>query len=320
MAACDLPDPMVIAGPTASGKSAVAIALAELTGAEIVNADPFQIWQGLALVSAQPGAADLARVKHHLYGCFPPDFERDAMTFSVIVGNCLAELKAGGRRALVVSGSGLYLRALWGGVEAGLPAADPRLRADLEARPLAELLVELEQVDPDTFSRIDRMNPRRVVRALEIWRLSGRPASDWIRKPDHDKSVKINGIWLQPNADWHKQRILERSDRLFSTQLAEEVAALAGRRLGESAGRTLGLAEARAWVAGELGRDAAVERVARQTWQYARRQRTWFRRAAELVGLPLAAGEDPAAVAARILAGAWLNPTAPAAGCGPPAC
>jgi tRNA dimethylallyltransferase len=98
MAACDLPDPMVIAGPTASGKSAVAIALAELTGAEIVNADPFQIWQGLALVSAQPGAADLARVKHHLYGCFPPDYERDAMTFSVIVGNCLAELK-GGRQA-----------------------------------------------------------------------------------------------------------------------------------------------------------------------------------------------------------------------------
>lgn len=297
-----VPHPFLLAGPTASGKSALAVALAEAVGGEIVNADPFQAWRGLGVLTAQPDESLRARVRHHLYGTLPLDQTRDAATFSAMVGGALASLQAQGIPAIVVSGSGFYLHAVTDGFDAGIPASDPALRAELEARPPADLLAELERTDPDEWVRIDRHNLRRVVRALEIHRLTGQPASVLRRTRDAAPAdAPPAGIWL----DWDRKtladRIAARTDRMFGPTLAAEVHDLPPADTWcPQARATLGLSESVAWAAGTLPRDVAVAEVTARTRQLARRQLTWFRKAARLVRFPMESEEQPSATVARL--------------------
>ena len=298
-----LPDPFLLAGPTASGKSTLALVLAEKVGGEIVNADPFQAWRGLGVLTAQPDRALQARVPHHLYGILPLDQTRDAASFSAMVGGAIAGLRARGIPAIVVSGSGLYLRAVTDGFDAGIPASDPALRAELEARPPADLLAELERTDPDEWARIDRHNLRRVVRALEIHRLTGQPASVLRRTRDIATPGRPPaGVWL----DWDRRtladRIAARTDAMFGPALAAEVHDLPPPDTWcPQARATLGLAEAVAWAAGTLPRDAAVAEVAARTRQLARCQLTWFRKTTRLIRFPMENGEEPSATVSRLL-------------------
>ena len=278
------PHPFVLAGPTASGKSALAVALAEAVGGEIVNADPFQAWRGLGTITAQPDREQRERVPHHHYGTLPLDQDRDAATFAEAVRGTLDDLRARCVPAIVVSGSGLYIRSLFGGLDTGLPAPDPILRKELDACPLPVLLARLAELDPEEFSRIDRENPRRVVRAVEICLLSGGQASALRRRRAINAScVETCGIWLDMNHDQLAERVKMRTEEMFGPTLESEVRALPPwATISTTARAAIGLAEAVQWVAGTLDRASAVERVVVRTRQYARRQRTWFRKAAEL--------------------------------------
>jgi tRNA dimethylallyltransferase len=157
---------LVIGGPTASGKSALALSLAQETDGEIINADAFQIYRGLPLLTAQPSPLELASVPHQLVGEFEPSELFDAARYLQIARERIAASRAAGRLPILVGGTGLYIRATLYGLTPGLPAPDATLRAGLEARPLEELARELVGTDPDAAHLVDLQNPRRVVRAL----------------------------------------------------------------------------------------------------------------------------------------------------------
>lgn len=291
----------VLAGPTASGKSAVASELARVCAAEVVNLDPYQAFAGMEILTAQPGSTECSLAPHHLYGFLDPAFERDAASFAELAAAAVTEIRGRGNKAILVSGSGLYLRAFCGGLDTGLPPPDPELRARLEARPLDSQLGELRSLDPEEWEQIDRRNPRRVTRALEICLLSGRTASS-LRRSRANKSQAPRGLVLWPEAEWLKARIRARSSGMFGPELAAEVARLEHRPLGRAAASTLGLTSARAWLAGDLDQESAAAKMATLTWQYARRQRTWFKKAEEFARLEIGAGDSPETIAGRIKA------------------
>jgi tRNA dimethylallyltransferase len=168
--------PLFIAGPTAVGKSALALALAEQRDGEIISVDSMQVYRGLDLGTAKPTAAERARVPHHLLDVAELTEAFDAAKFVALAGQAVKEIQSRGRLPIFCGGTGLYFKAYLEGLGAA-PPSDEKLRAELEAAPLAELLRELEQRDPATFAKIDRHNPRRVIRALEVIRLTGRPFS-----------------------------------------------------------------------------------------------------------------------------------------------
>ena len=168
--------PIFLAGPTAAGKSAVALALAERIGGEIISVDSMQVYRGMDIGTAKPGPEELQRVRHHLIDVAGLDETFDAAQFVRLAGAAVAEIQSRGRVPIFCGGTGLYFKAYREGLGEA-PPADAALRAGLEAQPLAELLAELEKSDPVTFQRIDRKNPRRVIRAVEVIRLTGRPFS-----------------------------------------------------------------------------------------------------------------------------------------------
>lgn len=165
-----------IAGPTAVGKSALALALAEQCGGEIISVDSMQVYRGLDIGTAKPTATERARVPHHLIDVVELTEAFDAAKFVALAQQAVTEIQARGRRPIFCGGTGLYFKAYLEGL-GDAPASDEKLRAELEAAPLVELLRELELSDPVTFAKIDRQNPRRVIRALEVIRLTGKPFS-----------------------------------------------------------------------------------------------------------------------------------------------
>ena len=171
-----MPSSIYLVGPTASGKSAVALALAEKLGGEIISVDSMQVYRGLDLGTAKPRAAERARVPHHLIDVVNLTEPFDAAKFVDLAARAEADIRARGGVPIYCGGTGLYLKAHLEGLGEA-PPSDAKLRAELEAAPLDELLRELAQRDPATYERIDRQNPRRVVRALEVIRLTGRPFS-----------------------------------------------------------------------------------------------------------------------------------------------
>src|SRR5437764_4867386 len=168
--------PILIAGPTAVGKSAVALALAERLDGEIVSVDSMQVYRGLDIGTAKPSADERQRVAHHLIDVVEMRERFDAGRFARLSREACADIALRGRVPILCGGTGLYFKAFLEGLGEA-PPADAQLRAELEAVSLPELLRELEQSDPVTFAKIDRQNPRRVIRALEVIRLTGKPFS-----------------------------------------------------------------------------------------------------------------------------------------------
>lgn len=263
-----------LVGPTASGKSALAVELAERLNAEIVNGDAFQLYRGLEILTAAPTAAEHARVPHHLYGVLSLEERCDAARYADLARRTLAELKARGKVALVVGGSGLYLKALTHGL-AELPS-DPAVRAELAARSLEENFAELQRRDPEEAARINRHNPRYVERALEICRLTGQPVSQlrqtW-KGPDPEELRGVALVW--PREALHA-RINARTEVMLTAGALEEVMRV--ERISITAEKALGFRELRALAAGEMTREEALARIQQATRRYAKRQMTWFRR------------------------------------------
>ena len=264
-----------IVGPTAAGKSEIAADVAREIGAEIVNADAFQIYHGLDLLSAKPEAATLAKVPHHLVGSTLMSEEMNAEKFRKLAVQAIGEIHSRGKRVIVSGGSGLYIKALTHGLSV-VPSADPDLRAQLNELSLADLQERLRALDPAT--PVDLKNRRRVVRAIEICLVSGKQASKqrdtWATGP-----AAVAGIFVYRDRDDLYQRINDRVGKMFETGVVDEVRA-AG-TMSKTASKMIGLREIRELLDGPATAQSTsqcIGAIQRATRRYAKRQLTWFRR------------------------------------------
>lgn len=267
-----------VCGATAVGKTSHALALAREVGGEIVNGDAFQLFRGIEILSAAPSAEEMAAAPHHLFGILGPEESCDAGRYAEMADNVISGIHSRGNTAVVVGGSGLYLKFLTHGASP-LPKGDKALRAELDARPLEELFAELEKLDPAEAAQVDRLNPRYVSRALEICLLSGKKVSEmrdsWAEKTRAIES-ELKGDWLIRSREDLHRRIAQRTEKMLSDGAIEEVAALEG--VCGSWEKAIGVREIRRLLAGEISRAECAELIVFATRQYAKRQETWFRR------------------------------------------
>ncbi len=265
---------LFIVGPTASGKSALALDFAEQVDGEIVNADAFQLYAGLQILTAKPAAADFARAPHHLYGVLPLTESCDAQRFRELALPIIQDIAQRGKVPIVVGGSGLYIKSLTHGL-ATLPQGDAAMREDLRQRPLDEKVAELLALDPAAASNVDLRNPRYVERALEICLLTGQAQSS-LRQSFAQATPHIRGV----NLTWDRadlcQRIDQRTLSMLQDGLIAEVAALGP--LSLTAEKAIGIREVRAHLAGAASLAETAAAIQLATRQYAKRQTTWFRR------------------------------------------
>ncbi len=286
---------IVLAGPTASGKTELAVRLASRLGAEIVSADSRQVYRLLDAATAKPSAAQRAAVPHHLIDVADPSEIYDAARFAAAAAAAAAAIKARGKVPLVVGGTGLYLQALLEGL-APLPPRDAGVRGRLEALAAREgreaLHARLAQADPKAAAAIPAGNLQRVVRALEVLELTGKPISahwDAGRAGARPASAVLR---LEVPHDLLNARIEERARAMWQP-LLEEVRALVPRRFrGDEPGFTsLGYREAVAVLRGQTPDADGFAALVRATRAYAKRQRTWFR--GRLDATPVPAGRTP---------------------------
>ncbi|MFT4177447.1 MAG: tRNA (adenosine(37)-N6)-dimethylallyltransferase MiaA [Luteolibacter sp.] len=270
--------PYHICGPTASGKSAAAIDYALKNNGEIVNADAFQLYQGLEILSAAPSPEEQTIVPHHLYGVLPPTELADAQRYALMAKPVIEEIQSRGKIPVVTGGSGLYLKFLTHGA-APLPTGDPKLRAELDARPLEDLVAQLTALDPIEASRTALANRRFVSRALEICLLSGEKASDLRDRWEAQTaaiSSQLKGIFIQRTRPDLHVRIAKRTKLMLDSGAIEEVSAL--ENLSANFEKTIGYREIRALLDGKIDRPTCEELINAATRQYAKRQETWFKR------------------------------------------
>jgi tRNA dimethylallyltransferase len=288
-----------LAGPTAAGKSAVALALARRLDAEIVSADSMQVYRGMDIGTAKPAPAERAAVPHHLIDVVGISESFDVARYVALARAAIADIQRRGRLPLVVGGSGLYLRALTEGLSE-LPDSDPQLRAEIEAMGVDRVLEELRRVDPETAATIDTRNFRRVVRALEICRLTGRRSSALRRQWDAARTTPMHG--LERDRDDLRARCDARVEAMFRAGLVDEVRALLPRGLAENrtARQAVGYREVIAHLAGGPSLGQTIELVRRHTRQLAKRQLTWFRHQTRVQWLRVARDEPPSITAERL--------------------
>jgi len=321
------PLPIFLVGPTASGKSAVALALAERIGGEIISVDSMQVYRGLDIGTAKPTAEERARVPHHLIDVVDLAEPFDAAKFVELARKVEQDIRARRRVPIFCGGTGLYLKAYLEGLGEA-PPANAELREKLEATPLADLLRELEQRDPTTYARIDKQNPRRVIRAVEVIRLTAKPFSEqrahWrspsdsrgnealssqsairspqsaVDHPDTPAATKVFGLERTP-ADLHA-RINGRVDGMFARGLVEETRELLkhGLEQNRTAMQALGYRQVVQHLQGRLALRATIELVKARTRQFAKRQMTWFRRQLSVGWLSVESGDDGQSLVARI--------------------
>lgn len=288
--------PFFITGPTASGKSGIAIALAELTGGEIVNADAFQLYQGLDILTAKPSASERRRVPHHLFDRLEPGESCDAQKYRDLAAPVIADILARGRLPIVVGGSGLYIKALSHGL-ASLPAGDDALRERLRSMSLDDKVRQLLELDPEAPGNVPLSNPRYVERALEICLLTGRPQSE-LRRTFEDSRPQGCGVVLTRDRDALHLRINQRVHDMVREGALAEVAALQGET---GVARAIGVRELRAHLAGEIRLEEAVAAMQQATRRYAKRQGTWFRRETWLQTVCLDAFATPESAARHLI-------------------
>jgi tRNA dimethylallyltransferase len=292
---------LLILGPTAVGKTKVAAYVAEKANAEVISADARTIFKDLVVGADRPPPEILSRVPHHLVGILPPDARYDAARFRAECERLVAEITGRGRRVVIVGGSTLYIRALTRGLFPG-PAADPKLRAELSRLPTEALREELARVDPVSAERIHPRDRVRMIRALEVFRLTGKPLSaQWGKeKPFPWPLVKVG---LSCGRAELYRRIEERVNRMFQEGLVEEARRLWEMNLPEDAPilRTIGYRELFGYFRGEYDLSEAKRRIIRHTKDYARRQLAFFRAEKDVIWLDVSS-KSPEEVGEEVLA------------------
>lgn len=275
----------LIAGPTASGKSALAVALANSliqTGRDaiVVNADASQVYADLAILSARPTDDEMAGVPHRLFGHVDASQAHNAARWADEARAVIAEAHAAGAIPILVGGSGLYLRTLLQGI-APVPEIDAQVREAVRALPVADAHAELAKADPDAAARLNPADVTRIARALEVVRATGRTLGAWQQRREGGiaDAITLAPLILLPPRDWLRDRCDTRLVRMFDEGAMAEVDALVARGLDPDlpAMRAIGVPQIAAHLRGEITRAEALEAAQAATRQYAKRQFTWFR-------------------------------------------
>jgi tRNA dimethylallyltransferase len=295
--------PIFIAGPTAVGKSAIASELARRLDGEIISVDSMQVYRGLDIGTAKPTLEEQKKIPHHLIDVAELDETFDAAKFCALAKKAVEAVQSRNRVPIFCGGTGFYLKAFLEGI-GDAPPSDPELRRALEKIPLGDLLDEVKRTDPATFDKIDRRNPRRVIRAVEVIRLTGKPfsaqRSAW-SKPSTDPNLQARCFgFSRTNSDLHR-RIELRVDEMFAHGLVAETENLLkhGLEQNQTAMQAIGYRQVVEHLRGERSLPETIELVKIRTRQFAKRQFTWFRRQMNLKWIPLT-GEDFESVIATI--------------------
>jgi tRNA dimethylallyltransferase len=273
-----------IVGPNAVGKSQIAAEVARRLGAEVLSADAFQIYRGLDMLTAKPDRETLAKAPHHLIGAVPLSERMNAEKFREAANRIVAR----GKPLLVAGGTGLYVKALTHGL-APLPAASPLLREKLERTTSEELFRSLRALDPAGAGKIDRQNRRRLIRAVEVCLLTGKPFSG--QRTEWNETAPADGVLIERDRAELYARIDRRIEQMFSAGVVEEVRR--AKNIGSTAGQTLGLREIFSLLAGEISEAECITKIQQASRRYAKRQLTWFRGQSNFPSLNLSA-HDPA--------------------------
>ena len=291
--------PVLVAGPTASGKSALALALAERIGGWVVNADSMQVYSGWQILTARPDPAEIARAPHRLYGHIDPTRRYSVGDWLREVTTVLAEARDAGATPVIVGGTGLNFTALTGGLSP-IPPIPNDIRKGAEAKLAADgaeaFRRDLLARDP-AAARLDIENPRRMLRAWEVLETTGRSITDWARDtpPPLLPLGTVTALAIEADRDSLLDRIDRRFDAMLGAGMVDEVAAMRDRGLDPSlpAMKAVGAPPLMAHLAAEMTLDAAVTRARIDTRRYAKRQRTWLRnQMAEWTRIPMGASVE----------------------------
>ncbi|WP_190304431.1 tRNA (adenosine(37)-N6)-dimethylallyltransferase MiaA [Rhizobium phaseoli] len=275
---------ILITGPTASGKSALAVELAKRYGGAVVNADSMQVYDTLRVLTARPSEEEMQGVPHHLYGHVPAGAAYSTGAWLRDVSALLPALKAAGQLPVFVGGTGLYFKALTGGLS-DMPEIPEELREELRMRLVAEgpegLHAELEAIDPAMSAGLNRQDGQRIVRALEVIKATGRSITDFQRRsgPAVIDAYKARKIVVLPDRAVLHARINGRFEKMLQQGAEDEVRALLALGLPVEAPvmKAIGVSQITAMLKGEMTREEVLEKGAAATRQYAKRQMTWFR-------------------------------------------
>lgn len=277
-------DAILITGPTASGKSALALELAGTHNGVVINADSMQVYDTLQVVTARPSEADMIGIPHHLYGHVPAGAAYSSGDWLRQVTSLIAELKVQGRLPVIIGGTGLYFKALTGGLSA-MPAIDDALRQNLRQREAEEgaarLHQELVRLDPEMAARLNPADGQRIIRALEVMLTTGRSIADYQSEAGPmivDPARAQKWVVLPERALLHA-RINRRFERMMDMGAVEEVKALLdlGLQPDMPVMKAIGVVQITAMLKGEISREEAIEQASAATRQYAKRQMTFFR-------------------------------------------
>lgn len=300
---------LVLAGPTASGKTALAVELAELLGGEIISADSRQVYRGLDIGTAKPSPDELARARHHLIDRVEPTEKYSAGRFSREAAALVEDMYRQGRIPIVCGGTGFYISTLFKPMFEEPENLDEErkssLRIELKRRAeldgCAALHDELARVDPESAARIHPNNFQRVSRALELYLLTGRTMTGLLSGQSAESNI-FHPVYvlLEPRSEILRERIALRVRRMLESGWLEEVRGLLSRGVPDNAPgfQSLGYAEMLALARGKSSLECVREAITGHTWQYARRQRTWFRRLND--ALRLEGGEGMAVTVAEL--------------------
>ncbi|GAA1561454.1 tRNA (adenosine(37)-N6)-dimethylallyltransferase MiaA [Brevibacterium picturae] len=294
MSTADQPT-ITIAGATATGKSNLALNLAEHLGGEIINTDSMQFYRGMDIGTAKLPVSQRRRIAHHLIDILDVREEANVQTFQQQARDAIADIRARGKRPILVGGSGLYVRAATDQME--FPGTDPEVRARIESEVDADRWDRhrhLQEIDPAAAAKITPNDSRRIVRALEVIELTGRPFSAQL--PDYQAIEPTLHLGLSVERAILHERIAARVELMWEQGWVEEVRSLLERGLaeGRTASRAIGYAQIQQYLAGDIDAAAAQEQTTIRTRQFARRQDTWFRRDPRIVWIDATTGDHEA--------------------------
>jgi tRNA dimethylallyltransferase len=273
------PPVALIAGPTASGKSALALRLAEQVGGVIVNADSAQVYRDLPILSAAPSPGELKRADHRLYGMLHGVEACSAAAWAEMAKREIADVHVSGRLPILVGGTGLYLRTLLNGI-APVPSIDPEVRNQVRERSVEKNRTKLKELDPEAAERLNPADTTRIARALEVVLSTGKTLRKWQeqREGGIGDLIALRPLILLPPRDWLYERCEERFAQMVELGAADEVRALIDRGLDPALPvmRAIGVREIASWLKGDVTQEEAIAAGQQATRRYAKRQYTWF--------------------------------------------
>ena len=282
--------PLYLVGATGTGKSSIALSIAKNIGGEIVNADAFQIYKGIKIVTASPEQIALDQIKHHLYGALELQEDCNAARYSEMANHQIKDISDRGKTPIIVGGSGLYIKSLTHGLS-NLPPANHELRENLNKMSHEELISRLEECDPVGASQINLKNRRYVTRAVEISILANRPMSE-IKNEWENRNPKFNGIVLQRPRQELYDRINVRVEQMVKDGLINEINSLP-ENISGTAEKAIGIQETRLHLEGKISQEECIDSIQQSSRNYAKRQMTWFKREKGFQNICLEKKDDP---------------------------